>query len=134
MSRRHRGKEPSVVAQLEWELGADWIEHASDCQLLELGSVVAGTDYAVLHYLHDWHGKFFGQRELLEKAVRRGLARSDISFDRAIFVLQRASGGEAATRADQAMLTSVEVLRGVLLRLSDEEVSGDMELDLKVPA
>jgi len=58
----------------------------------------------------------------LEKAVRRGLERSDISFDRAIFVLRRASGGEAATRADQATLASVEALRGVLLGLSDEDL------------
>lgn len=69
----------NTVAEL---LGADWVNTVSEPFLMKLGEIVAGSDYAVRHYADPWHPKFFGQRSVLIRAVRRGLGRPPVSWDR----------------------------------------------------
>ena len=50
----------------------DWTLHVSDRALWAVGSIVASSDFAVMHYADPWHRKFFGKRSALVHAVRRG--------------------------------------------------------------
>ncbi len=71
---RH-SRRPNGTALFYRELGPTWFEQASDEFLLDVGSVVARNDYAVVHYGDIWHPKFFGRHGPLLHAVRRGLAQ-----------------------------------------------------------
>ncbi len=55
--------------------GMDFIEltrRLPDKILLEVGKIIARTDYAVRFFKNKGHPKFYHNREALERAVRRG--------------------------------------------------------------
>lgn len=59
--------------------GMDFIEltrRLPDKILLEVGKLIASTDYAVQFFKNKRHPKFYHNRETLERAVRRGWALS----------------------------------------------------------
>jgi hypothetical protein len=120
------GKVPKAIVEFDRALGHDWVAHLSERQLLDLGQIVAGTDYAVAHYLHPWHPKFFGQRDLLERAVRRELARrpTDIRLLEVIEALCSDLGTpeQAGSGVATAVLAAYEELRGILLALGDNHL------------
>ena len=113
-------KGPKALDVFDRELGRDWAEHASERQLLEIGTRVAQTDYAVCHYLEPWHPKFFGRRDLLVRAVRAGLARrvADTGILWAMESLRFPD--KAGPSAAEAVMAGVEGLRTVLLNLDDD--------------
>lgn len=49
----------------------DLINELSDEELLNIGVVVCSSDFAVAHYNHRWHPKFYHKKEELAHAVRR---------------------------------------------------------------
>jgi hypothetical protein len=54
----------------------DCIRRAPVALLLNLGREVAPTDYAVAHYNHKPHRRYFHNRAALEKALRRVLTQA----------------------------------------------------------
>ena len=59
--------------------GMDFIEltrRLPDKILLEVGKLIASTDYAVQFFKNKGHPKFYHNREALERAVRRGWSLS----------------------------------------------------------
>lgn len=113
-------KGPKALDVFDQELGRDWAEHASERHLLEIGTRVARTDYAVCHYLEPWHPKFFGRRDLLVRAVRAGLARrvADTGILCAMEGLRFPD--QAGPPAAEAVLAGIKALRTVLLGLDDD--------------
>lgn len=71
--------------------------------LLKLGDAVASQDYAVMHFLHPWHPRFFGNSAALRKAVRRAIPRRP-----------------AAQKKDLQEALS-EILAGSALRISESD-------------
>ena len=54
--------------------GVDFVEltkRLPDKTLLEVGKLIANTDYAVRFFKNEGHPKFYHNREALEKSVRR---------------------------------------------------------------
>lgn len=120
------GKVPKAMVEFDRALGHEWTVRLPERQLLDLGQMVAGTDYAVAHYLHPWHPKFFGQRDLLERAVRRELARRPIDTGLLEVIEHLRSDllapGQPALGAAAAVLAAYEGLRGILLALEDDDL------------
>jgi len=64
-----------VINDYDDTLGRDWVTRLSEHRLIDLGSIACPTDYAVTNYRRPNHPKFFGNRNELERAIRRALSR-----------------------------------------------------------
>jgi len=94
--------------------GMDFVEltkHLPDKTLLEVGKLIANTDYAVRFFKNERHSKFYQNREMLEKSVRHGWAFSN-SF-----------GGKRVV--DYLVRNQSEILKN----LHNEELKGVSESD-----
>lgn len=98
-----------------------WTKTCSERDLLRVGRLVAKTDYAVAHYLHPWHPKFFGQRDQLERAVRRELSRRPPSAS-VIAIMEGSCDDGVGQSAAELVLVGVEQVRRVILGLSDADL------------
>jgi hypothetical protein len=47
------------------------VSSLSDEEALRIGKALCPCDHAVQNFTLTWHGKFFGRRDLLDRALRR---------------------------------------------------------------
>jgi hypothetical protein len=98
-----------------------WTRTCSEHDLLRMGKLVAGSDYAVAHYLHPWHKKFFGQRAQLEQAVRRALSRCRPGPS-VIAIMGSPYSPGSGQSATELVLAGAERVRQIVLSLSDADL------------
>lgn len=73
MSLSSTSKGPTLEHIIATAWGHDWRERVAVDTLLDLGDIVAGTDYAVQHFWDPWHPQFFGKRRAVLHSINRGL-------------------------------------------------------------
>ena len=74
MKKDNTIKNIDVIRSHCQENHTEYISKLSDETLIEIGKLVCGTDYAVRFYKNKSHLKFYKNRGLLEKAIRRSFA------------------------------------------------------------
>lgn len=95
---------------------------------LDLGETVASTDYAVRHFLHPWHPRFFGNGAALRKAVRRGIehrpAAQRKDLRETLSEIQEASQlpiSESSPSVVDVVLRGMEAMRTAIASLSESQ-------------